>query len=107
MEGDADGFKSEKMEGEREDGGWSKISEGDSYRVQTLSEGKQKKEKTKGIFKKIVLITVGSDAAFFKNAASYHPKKNAEKTQKNATSDQALGPAYKTRLGPAPLGPVF
>ena len=82
MEGDADGFRLEKMEGEREDGGWSKISEGDSYRVQTLSEGKQKKEKTKGIFKKFVLFTVGSDAVFFKNAASYHPKKKGKKRKK-------------------------
>ena len=45
MEGDADGFKSEKMEGEREDGGWSKISEGDSYKVQNLSEENKRKKK--------------------------------------------------------------
>ena len=69
MEGDADGFKSEKMEGEREDGGWSKISEGEFVWGSKSVWGKQKKEKTKGIFKKFVLITVGSEAAFFKNAA--------------------------------------
>ena len=92
MEGDADGFRSEKMEGEREDGGWSKISEGDSYRVQTLSEGKQKKEKTKGIFKKFVLITVGSDAVFFKNAALYHPKKKRGKNAKKRSFRPGLRP---------------
>ena len=60
MEGEADGFRSEKMEGEREDGGWSKISEGDN---------KIKRKWTMGIFKKIDLNTVGSEAAFFKNTA--------------------------------------
>ena len=86
MEGDADSFRSEKMEGEREDGGWLKISEGEfvwgsksiwgsksvwgsNFRGSKSVWGKQKKEKTKGIFKKFVLITVGSEAAFFKNAA--------------------------------------
>ena len=79
MEGDADGFRSEKMEGDR------KFQRGNLSKVQNLSEdqnlsevqisevqnfrGKQKKEKTKGIFKKFVLITVGSEVAFFKNAA--------------------------------------
>ena len=48
------------MEGEREDGGWSKISEGDN---------KIKRKRMMGIFKKIDLNTVGSEATFFKNVA--------------------------------------
>ena len=37
--------------------------------VQNLSEENKRKKKTKGIFKKFVMITVGSEVAFFKNAA--------------------------------------
>ena len=62
MEADADGFRSEKMEGDR------KFQRGIAIGFKICLR-KTKERKTKGIFKKFVLIIVGSEAAFFKNAA--------------------------------------
>ena len=80
MEGDADGFRSEKMEGDRkfQRGNLSKVqnlsedqnlSEVQISEVQNLTEENKRKRKRREFLVQFVLITVGSEAAFFKNAA--------------------------------------
>ena len=74
MEGDADGFRSEKMEGDRkfQRGNLSEVqnlSKVQISEVQNLIEENKRKRKRREFLVQFVLITVGSEAAFFKNAA--------------------------------------
>ena len=99
MEGEGDGFKSErwrvreKMEGDRALG------------FKMCLRKKKKKKKTKGLPKKKSWTNVLWLRVL--NAAIALYKKNADITLKNAALDAFYSPTYKTRLHVFSLIPVF